>query len=101
MSERKLAGEVIIAENGALKTFASYYEGHLNLDSYANMGGEHVWGFTGPETRIVSKKLIASRTFEVVDPNESVMQETITHQEAVIPETTMEPDHTITLSPQG
>lgn len=67
MAERNLVGEVIIAENGALKTFASYYEGHLNLGNYTNMGGEHVWGFTGPETRFESRRLIATRTFEVVE----------------------------------
>lgn len=67
MAERNLVGEVIIAENGALVTFASYYEGHLNLANFANMGGEHVMGFTGPETRFENKRLISTRTFKVID----------------------------------
>ena len=69
---KELVGEVIIAENGALKTFASYYKGHLNLNNFNNMGGQHVWGFTGAETRILSKRLLASRTFEVFEPNETM-----------------------------
>lgn len=39
MIEKEYIDEVIIAENGALKTFASYYKGHLPLDHYKNMGG--------------------------------------------------------------
>ena len=57
MSERIKIGEAVIDQQGALQTVASYYEGHLNLDNFQNWGGEHVWGFTGPETRQVTKRL--------------------------------------------
>ncbi len=64
MAKRECIDEVVIAENGSLKTFASYYKGHLPLDHYANMGGQHVEGFTGPETRFVTRRLFATRIFE-------------------------------------
>jgi hypothetical protein len=77
MPERRLLDEVVIAEQGALKTFASYYEGHLNLDNFANMHGEHVMGFTGPETRIVRKRLIATRTLLVQEEAEPQQPEEV------------------------
>lgn len=62
---------VIIAENGSLKTIATYYVGHLSLDNFANWGGEHLIGFTGPETRIVTRELRTSRILETEKaPNE-------------------------------
>lgn len=66
MAEREFIDEVLIEENGALKTFASYFKGHLPLEHFANMGGQHVEGFTGPETRFVTKRLLPSRIFEVI-----------------------------------
>lgn len=65
MAEREFIDEVVIAENGSLKTIASYYKGHLPLDHYVNMNGQHVEGFTGPETRFVTKKLFPSRIIEI------------------------------------
>ena len=65
MCERNLVGEVVIAENGGLQTVASYYERHLNLYNQLNVNGEHVMGFTGPETRIVSRRLLATGIVDV------------------------------------
>ena len=64
MAEREFINEVIIDENGALKTYATYYKGHLPLDQFINMGGQHWEGFTGPETRFVTKRLMA----HIVEP---------------------------------
>ncbi len=70
MAERgEIVGQAIIAENGPLKTIATYYHGHMPLESLKFLTGQHVEGFTGPETRVQSKVLMASRTFEVVGPN--------------------------------
>lgn len=72
MAERgEIVGQVIIAENGPLKTFATYYHGHMPLENLKFLTGQHVEGFTGPETRVQSKVLMASRTFEVINPNQS------------------------------
>lgn len=66
MSERIKVGEVVIEQQGALQRVATYYKGHLNLDNFQNWGGQHLEGFTGPETRIESKRL----EFHIIEPIE-------------------------------
>lgn len=67
MSERILTGPPIVERNGALETTVSFYKGHLELVKFENMNGIHTEGWSGPETRFESRRLIATRTFEVVE----------------------------------